>query len=344
LLYKKNKYFIIQVQWFLFLQSVAVSVVLSCRFGFSLQWVYIGISHLELIYVVSNESLGTLAGCLREWPFADGYQAEDDDAFWSEAWGRNKSKGPGIGMRNFCQRWFSPNQNLCKQLIKLQQNCEMMLPRDVQSRFLGSHNLALCADVWRVSPRGLVKATAIMVIYTCVKRRTESCFSLSCWFWGPGRFLFFCLQSLHFQWNDYCISQLVSRCQSLPPNRSSADVWKLTRVSAFWSVLFWKITLPKSQSDRCEKLSKYLFRFFQHAWSNGLENSLGKKQYPCHRFDAANCGQPMEERCTFRTKSRLDNRRKKETMHIIATVWYFQALHVTLISLQNGVAFDGFFR
>lgn len=154
-----------------------------------------------------------------------------------------------------------------------------------------------------------------MVIYTCVKRRTESCFSLSCWFWGPGCFLFFCLQSLHFQWNDYCISQLVIRCQSLPPNRSSADVWKLTRVSAFWSVLFWKITLPKSQSDRCEKLSKYLFRFFQHAWSNGLENSLGKKQYPCHRFDAANCGKPMEERCTFRTKSRLDNRRKKEAMN-----------------------------
>ena len=33
-----------------------------------------------------------------------GYKAEEDDAFWSEAWGRNKSKGPGIGMRNFCQR------------------------------------------------------------------------------------------------------------------------------------------------------------------------------------------------------------------------------------------------
>lgn len=182
-----------------------------------------------------------------------------------------------------------------------------------------------------------------MVIYTCVKRRTESCFSLSCWFWGPGCFLFFCLQSLHFQWNDYCISQLVSRCQSLPRNRSSANVWKLTRVSAFLKCCILKDNMPKSQSESLRKIVKILVQIFSHeatVWKiHWAKNSIlvidsmlrtAASQWKRDALFAPNHVWTIVE--------------KKKLWTIIATVWYCQARHVLLISLQNGVAFDGFFR
>ncbi len=94
--------------------------------------------------------------------------------------------------------------------------------------------------------------------------------------------------------------------------------------------------------NRWEKPCSILFQIFSMHESN-VGNSLGKgKMYPCHRFDAANRSQPMEERHTFRTKSRLDSRRKNKlcTFSQLCGI----GLHVLLIFLHNDVAFDGFFR